>query len=671
MFLSIIIPAYNEEGSITKAIRQIHQYFSKKQFDFEIIVVDDGSQDRTAWLIRGEQRNYKNIIFLQNEINRGKGYSVRRGALASSGEWILFLDADLSTKPEEFEKLTGHLADFDIVIGSRAVRGANIVCRQSLARELAGRLANKVIRLYLSLDYHDTQCGFKLFHRRTKKIFNEQKLDGWLFDAELLYLAKLHGFKVKEIPIQWTNDPTTTVNSFGFIQALRELYFIQKSHTRAKRWPYAPPLIILIVAFAVRLIFFSGIISVSGEHGFYPSKNEDSLEYISLAENIIAGNGFSRGQVPPYAPEIFRTPGYPGFIALIFSFVHRVSAVIIVQNLLFIFLIYYVYTWITKNFKNNFIASISAFFLALDPSIVYWNNQISSETLFAVTLFFSLFIFHKFLENRRYYLLLGSGGLFGYLLLTRPIAQYLFIIFVFGIVVNFIRNKNWKFIVVSLGFFFISFFVIISPWLIRNKIQFGSYKPSATSIIAFGKYLTAMKNERGEELDKIESANRLERSEARKDQAIQYILKHPLLFLKIHFLSFLPFFGGDGYFSAFSAIFPEIESDRLITDWGGNLYEFKGYFNQVVAEQKFTIFIVGKLFRIIIIIFFISGILEWFKNYRTYRMTLTFLLLIIYYFALATGIGSYSRFRFPVDPYIYIIAAFGLDSARNSLKKLF
>lgn len=230
MFLSIIIPAYNEEDVILQAIQKTAEYFNSQKRDFEIIVVNDGSIDKTADVVRRAAGNHPNLKIIDNKKNQGKGASVRNGAFSAHGDWILFLDADLSTDPEEFEKFKPYLNDYEIIIGSRAVPGAKIVKRQPLLRELIGKCANILIRLVLGLPYHDTQCGFKIFNRRTLAIFKEQKLTGWLFDAELLYLAKKKNFRVKEIGIRWKNDPTTTVRKSDFLKLLNDLYHIRKLH---------------------------------------------------------------------------------------------------------------------------------------------------------------------------------------------------------------------------------------------------------------------------------------------------------------------------------------------------------------------------------------------------------------------------------------------------------
>ena len=240
MKYSIIIPAYNEENAIAKAVFAVLDYFKKNSNDFEILVVDDGSIDKTAVIVDDLARNNPEARFLKNEVNFGKGYSVRRGALAATGDYILFLDADLSTPVEEFAKLERYIGDYDIIIGSRAIPGAEIIKSQPWFKSLCGRLAGFCIRLILGLNIKDTQCGFKIFNRRANEIFHLQKINRWGFDAELLFLARKKNFKIKEIPIRLINDETSSlkpldyVKSFFYILKIRWVYF-------AGRYKIQPP----------------------------------------------------------------------------------------------------------------------------------------------------------------------------------------------------------------------------------------------------------------------------------------------------------------------------------------------------------------------------------------------------------------------------------------------
>ena len=207
--LSIIIPAYNEERRLPSTLARVFSYLAQRGILAELIVVDDGSRDGTAELVRRSRTHAPagvQLRLLNNPGNRGKGYSVRHGMLEARGERLLFTDADLSAPIEEVEKLEASLdAGAAVAIGSRS-RQELIRAHQSRLRETAGRTFNKIVKLVLRLPFHDTQCGFKLFRRdAAEAIFPCQMIERWGFDPELLYLARHFRFQVEEIPVVWAH----------------------------------------------------------------------------------------------------------------------------------------------------------------------------------------------------------------------------------------------------------------------------------------------------------------------------------------------------------------------------------------------------------------------------------------------------------------------------------
>ena len=206
--LSIVIPAYNEEQRIKPTLESIFDYFSsKKNTDFEIIVADNGSKDNTRSVVENFSYRYGNVFLTPPRPNFGKGFSIRQGMLANCSDKALFMDADGSAPISEFEKLNEALENnFDVAIGSRAKSGANIVVHQPFYRQLMGRTFNFFTKHITGLDIEDTQCGFKAFTKNAaSNIFVRQKIDGFAFDVEVLYLAKKLGYKIAEIPISWKN----------------------------------------------------------------------------------------------------------------------------------------------------------------------------------------------------------------------------------------------------------------------------------------------------------------------------------------------------------------------------------------------------------------------------------------------------------------------------------
>ena len=211
--LSVVIPAFNEEQRLPGTLATILPFLRSRGETFEVVVVDDGSRDRTAEV--AEQAGPE-VRVLKNPGNRGKGYSVRNGMLNAQGAWRLMSDADLSTPIEELDRLRAALNDgAEIAIASRAVSGANLEKRQSMMRETSGRFFNLLVRTLHLPGIKDTQCGFKLFSAAAARAaFTESTLDGFAFDVEALVLARRAGFRIREVPVTWRNDEQSRV-SFG------------------------------------------------------------------------------------------------------------------------------------------------------------------------------------------------------------------------------------------------------------------------------------------------------------------------------------------------------------------------------------------------------------------------------------------------------------------------
>lgn len=213
IFLSIVIPAYNESKRLPKTLDRISNYLNQKRWSDEIVVVDDGSNDNTKDIAYEFCKINPNIKLLINPINKGKGYSVRRGILDSRGKYILFTDADLSTPIEDVEKLMSHIdKGYDIAIGSRSIKGSRVILHQPFARQSMGKIFNKIVQIFTVRKIIDTQCGFKLFtNKAAKAIFTYQRLNEFSFDVEALFIAKKFNLKIKEVPVTWCNSPSSKV----------------------------------------------------------------------------------------------------------------------------------------------------------------------------------------------------------------------------------------------------------------------------------------------------------------------------------------------------------------------------------------------------------------------------------------------------------------------------
>ncbi len=234
--ISIIIPAYNEEQRLGNTLRSIISYLSSRNYEFEIIVVDDGSNDKTQMVFLDivKENPKQKLKYIKNKLNHGKGYVVRQGMLQASKDYIFFTDADLSTPIYEIEKLlTALKGNFDITIGSRAINRSLVHKHQPWYRELIGRLFNFLAQVWLIPGIKDSQCGFKGFKKKVvSKIFSNQILDSFVFDVEILYIAKKLNYSIAEIPVEWINNEDTKfkTNFKNFMVTWKDLYKIRFLH---------------------------------------------------------------------------------------------------------------------------------------------------------------------------------------------------------------------------------------------------------------------------------------------------------------------------------------------------------------------------------------------------------------------------------------------------------
>ena len=214
MKLSVVIPAYNEENRIGATLDSLGAYLTEQKYSSEILVVDDGSQDKTQQVVLEKMDHVPGLRLLENGQNRGKGYTVRHGITEAKGDFVLFFDADASTPIDQVEYFLPKFEQgYDVCIGSRAVTGSDIVVHQPWIRENMGRVFNLFVRLLTMGDFKDTQCGFKAFSAKAANVvFQRQTIWGFGFDVEVLYIAKKFGFRIAEVPIKWINSPDSKVS---------------------------------------------------------------------------------------------------------------------------------------------------------------------------------------------------------------------------------------------------------------------------------------------------------------------------------------------------------------------------------------------------------------------------------------------------------------------------
>lgn len=225
MYLSIIIPAYNEAKRIGKTLTLVNQWLTAQNYESEILVVVDGAKDNTVEVVQSMANQIKNLRVIDNKENHGKGYVVRQGMLEAKGDHRIFMDADNSTSVDHFFKMEPFFKDgFDVVIGSRDIKGADIEVHQAWYKELLGNMGNIFIQVVAGLwGTWDTQCGFKGFSAKAaQEIFSRSLIDRWGFDVEALALAKKMNFKIKQIPVVWINDEASHVKMSAYVEVLFE-----------------------------------------------------------------------------------------------------------------------------------------------------------------------------------------------------------------------------------------------------------------------------------------------------------------------------------------------------------------------------------------------------------------------------------------------------------------
>jgi glycosyltransferase involved in cell wall biosynthesis len=206
--LSIVIPAYNESARIEPALERVLSCIAERNWDAEVLVVDDGSKDDTAAIVQRWMAQHPRLHLIQNPGNKGKGYSVRNGLLQAAGEIVMFTDADLSSPMEEAERLIAALHEgADVAIGSRWLDRTRQTIHQPLYRQFFGRCFNWVTRTIMGLPFKDTQCGFKAFKRSAAQvIFRLQTIERWGFDPEILFIARKLKYTIREVPVTWGHD---------------------------------------------------------------------------------------------------------------------------------------------------------------------------------------------------------------------------------------------------------------------------------------------------------------------------------------------------------------------------------------------------------------------------------------------------------------------------------
>lgn len=215
MKFSIILPAYNESKKIENTFLQLDKFFSQRNYETEYIFVEDGSLDGTLDVLKELERTHSNIKLLVNEKNMGKGSSIKKGMLEAKGDYMLFLDIDMSTPLETFCDFEKYMGEYDIIMGSRWSKKSNIKIPQPWHRRFMGFVFYLIVKSFFLKGIIDTNCGFKCYKKKVARdIFSKQLIRGWGFDVELLYIAQKRKYHIKEVPVNWAHDRDSKVRTF-------------------------------------------------------------------------------------------------------------------------------------------------------------------------------------------------------------------------------------------------------------------------------------------------------------------------------------------------------------------------------------------------------------------------------------------------------------------------
>lgn len=488
IFLSVILPVYNEEDCIIDSLNRIIKYLSEKKFKYEIIIVNDGSSDNTQKLVENfiKEKSLKEIKLLLSE-HKGKGYAVKLGMLNSSGDYSLFLDADLSTDISELEKMLPLIKQGeDVIIGSRRIPGARIARHQSFLREFMGRVYTWLSNLFLGTSISDFTCGFKCFSKKAKeKIFNAQKIDGWSFDSEILLLAKKFGFVIKEVPVVWYNDPSTNVRLLrDTISSFIELVKICIYHTPKRI------LIFSGLVFSVMLAFY---LRFSCINFGLPSKNlalttynpDEPIVFWSIEKwepqklNFHPHGGFFWGGLHLYviagSLAVSKVLGYVKFEDREFYINNLNEADKLYKTGRFVLILFGTFSCIVvfltlRECCSEFYSLLGAFLLSILPAHVFNSIYIRPDILMMFFGLLAIYFSVKLLKEDvlKYYLL---SALFASFSCATKYSGGIFIMC--PVIAHFLKNKKFLQKITDYKLYLILFFFIIgviisSPYIILD-----------------------------------------------------------------------------------------------------------------------------------------------------------------------------------------------------------
>ncbi len=480
-YLSVIIPAFNEEARIQKTLAAVVRFLRAKPYEWEVIVVDDGSTDNTMAVVRTVEAAEPRVRHIALPNNQGKGAAVQIGMLDAQGEARLFMDADNSTSIEQVDTLLPFLDAHDVVIGSRRITSAKILVPQPLFREALGFAFRIITRILVPLPVVDSQNGFKLFSKRAAELlFSKLQTKGWSFDVEILLRAKHLGLRIKEVPIIWINDFSSRLRAKDVVKMLFELLRIRllgnnRSDAGVARILAAGCVALYLLVFgAVFLAGSANGTSLGKMVGLEFSDMADTTEYVHLAQNMLDVGRFSI--TPDGPPEFLRVPGYPIFLALVLVIFKTLTVVPLLQLLVTACTVALIYLIGARYFPRS-VAVAAALIYMVDPIVMYAAWTPITESFFM--LFLTLSVYAIGARSRHPWLPYAAAGVFLALsVYMRPIGLYVAPLVACMALAH---RESWRAAARNIAIFFIALACLVVPWMVRNYSLSGHFAFSSVS----------------------------------------------------------------------------------------------------------------------------------------------------------------------------------------------
>lgn len=683
--LSVIIPCYNEASTVAELVKRVKEA-PMPGWEREIIVVDDASTDGTTDILRSVGPSVQ-VVFRPH--NGGKGTAVRDGLASATGDFILIQDADLEYDPNEIQYLLGVIdaGKADVVYGSRNLKPQER--EGSLILHAGVWFLTQLVNILYHLRLTDICTCYKLFPREAS-----DAVPSGGFESDILLGPALarRGYRFAEVPITYKPRSIAQGKKIRYYDGLFAIVAIftdwwkhtSRVSTAPSSWfkKYRLEIFIFVLAFIVRLVFFG--FSYSIQHGDLTSVVNVGDNYYELAQNIIAGHGYSVAAAPPYIPSSYRTPGMPYFIAILYSLFGSYFAVVFIQMLISSYIPVLgikLARYLTKSHRVPLVVGI---FLALEPTAALLGSELLSDTLFTFFLslsFLSLFRFFKDANMRT----LGSSALFlGISTLIRPVTLYLPILI--GAFILFeARAHLSRRVFVSAGAFLLIFLLVLSPWFYRNYRTFGVlglssqqgaalYGVMVPSVLAIAHHSNFAK-EQPIGTDALGATTFTQSADYTK-RAFSILRQYPKALFLFGVNMIVSFFTFDGTYdvlhrlnmgtdlyatltSAKVASGIPVGASTLLAIASSPLSVLRFLF--ALLKSPVILLLIGRLLWVLITLFFVVGVWQHLRRERTIYGAIA--ILSILYFALITitiGFNIAARYRLPVEPFILTFAGSGV-----------